>query len=473
MKRTWSGALVVVAVVGSTCVGAVPASAATKVPAKWDPRVVRYVRFVEKHRKLDFEHPVPVKFLADKAFVKAYQGDDPKVTKRDRAEADRVAGQLRAFGLIEGDVDLIQSSRDLGATGTVGFYDQEKKALFVRGTDLDDVDVRVTLVHELTHALQDQHFDLTKLDRGVETSGEDFALTALVEGDATSVEDDYLFSLPDDEQDAYFAAEPDDTVDSASTDSAEIPPVLDLFVGGPYIYGSRYLAVLRDADGVKRVNRAFAEPPTSEEQIIDPVAASAAQAPKRIPAPKLARDEKRHGDVDDFGALSMYLVLAARLDPKVALTAAEGWGGDRYVAYSKRGTDQECVRVAIQGDTAADTQEIADAFDQWIAALPDGAASLQRGAERLTLTACDVGGVTAPTEATLDAAVDLLVIRDDIALEFLKADAPAKSARCAADRLAGDPEFVPLFEQDTDFTEDQQQQFETLIGAATTGCRST
>ena len=87
----------------------------------------------------------------------------------------------------------------------------------MRGTDLDDVDVRVTLVHELTHALQDQHFDLTKLDRGVETSGEDFALTALVEGDATSVEDDYLFSLPDDEQDAYFAEEPDDTVDSAPT----------------------------------------------------------------------------------------------------------------------------------------------------------------------------------------------------------------------------------------------------------------
>ena len=77
------------------------------------------------------------------------------------------------------------------------------------GTDLTDVDVRVTLVHELTHALQDQHFDLTKLDDAVETSGEDFALTALVEGDATSVEDDYLFSLPQAEQDAYFAEDPD------------------------------------------------------------------------------------------------------------------------------------------------------------------------------------------------------------------------------------------------------------------------
>ena len=45
----------------------------------------------------------------------------------------------------------------------------------------------------------------------METSGEDFALTALIEGDATSVEDDYLFSLPEAEQDAYFAEAPDDT----------------------------------------------------------------------------------------------------------------------------------------------------------------------------------------------------------------------------------------------------------------------
>ena len=335
----------------------------------------------------------------------------------------------------------------------------------MRGTDLDDVDVRVTLVHELTHALQDQHFDLTKLDRGVKTSGEDFALTALVEGDATSVEDDYLFSLSDKTSRTRTSRRSPTTPSTARRPArADIPPVLDLFVGGPYIYGSRYLEVLRDAGGVKRVNRAFAKPPTSEEQIIDPVAASAAQAPKRIPAPKLARDEKRHGDVDDFGALSMYLVLAARLDPKVALTAAEGWGGDRYVAYSKRGTDQECVRVAIEGDTAADTREIADAFDQWIAALPDGAASLRRTAGRVTLTACDVGGVTAPTQATLDAAVDLLVNRDDMALRVPAR--PTRRCRARAVRPTGWPvtrSSCRSSSRTTEFTDGQQQQFEALI----------
>ena len=329
---------------------------------------------MERHRKLKFDHPVPVKFLADAAFVKAYQPDDAKISEQDRADAERDGGQLRALGLIEGPVDLIQSERDLGATGTVGFYDSDKKTLFVRGTDLSDVDVRVTLVHELTHALQDQHFDLTKLTDAVETSGEAFALTALVEGDAESVGYDYLFSLPQADQDSYFADEPDNTVDSPS--ATDIPPILDLFMSAPYIFGARYVALLRDIGGAKQVDHAFAVPPSSEEEIIDPVAARTAQSGKRVSAPKLADDEKRRGDAADFGALSLYLVLASRLDPTLALTAAQGWGGDQYIGFTKRGSGAtECVHAAFTGDTAADTTQLADVLAQWATTLPTGAAS--------------------------------------------------------------------------------------------------
>ena len=234
---------------------------------------MRYVRFVERDRKLKFEYPVAVKFLADAAFVKAYLPEDEDL-RGGSGGRERSAGQLRALEFIEGPVYLIQSRRDLGATGTVRFYDQEKKTLFVRGTDLSDVNVRVTLVHELTHTLQDQHFDLTTLTNAVETSGEDFALTALVEGDPDSVGYDYLFSLPQADQDAYFADEPDDTVDSPS--ATDIPAALDLFMGAPYIFGGRYVALLRDIGGTKQVNRTVRGPPTSEEEIIDPVAARTA-----------------------------------------------------------------------------------------------------------------------------------------------------------------------------------------------------
>ena len=91
--------LLIGSLVGASLVGAVPATAATQPPAKWDPRVTKYVRFVEQHRKLEFEHPVPVKFLDDDAFVKAYQGDDPKITKAGPARGGahrRPAARARA-----------------------------------------------------------------------------------------------------------------------------------------------------------------------------------------------------------------------------------------------------------------------------------------------------------------------------------------------------------------------------------------
>jgi hypothetical protein len=459
-----------VAVAASVAVGApragatTPSSRAATAAPKWDSRVVEYVRFVERHRKLEFAHPVRVKFLGDAAFVKAYQGNEAKVSARERAGAERAAGQLRALGLIEGPVDLIQSQRDLNATGVMGFYDPRKETLFVRGSDLSDVDERVTLVHELTHALQDQHFDLTKLRKAVEKSGEDFALTALVEGDATSVANDYIDSLPRADRDDYFA---DETVDSAS----DIPPVLDLFMGAPYIFGSRYAGLLRELGGAKRVNHAFAVLPKSEEEIIDPVVAHTAQSAKRVSPPTLERGEKRHGAADDFGAFSLYLVLASRLDPTVALTAVQGWGGDQYVAFTKRDAGgAECVRVAFTGDTATDTTEIADVLAQWTATLPSGAASTSRSAARVNLTACDVGGVTAPSEATLDAAVAVLVDRNDAARGLLSAGAPPELARCAADSLVGDAAVRALLEQDDGFDDAERQQFRAAVSDAIRGC---
>jgi hypothetical protein len=462
---------IAVAVIGGWTTAAAPVAAATS-PVKWDPRVVKYVRFVERHRKLEFDHAVPVRFLADRAFVKALQGDEAKTTKQDRADAERYAGQLRALGLLQGPVDLIQSERDLNASDVVGFYDQHEKRLYVRGEDVTDTGVRVTLVHELTHALQDQRFDLDELDRRVETSGEDFALTALVEGDATRVEDAYLTSLPQSEQDAYDAALPDAAPEpDAPSASTDIPPILDLFESSPYIFGPQYVDALAAGTGERRVDRAFRTPPTSEEQIMDPVAARRGQAPLRVSVPKLARGEKRDGQADDFGALSLYLVLASRLDPQTALAAAEGWGGDRYVAFTKGAAKQECLRIAFRGDTSTGTNEIADALDRWIVALPAGAASLRRAERVATLTACDTPGTAAPTPEALDEAVGQVANRNELILEFLDQQAPIVDARCVADHLVVDPEIAPLFTE-TELTDAENVLLRARISQDIEECRS-
>ena len=88
-------------------------------------------------------------------------------------------------------VDLIGAQGGIDDTTTTGFYDPDTKKLSVRGDDLTDTDVKLTIVHELTHALQDQHFDLNRLDREVRDSGQSFAEDALIEGDATTVDVDF------------------------------------------------------------------------------------------------------------------------------------------------------------------------------------------------------------------------------------------------------------------------------------------
>ena len=231
--------------------------------------------------------------------------------------------------------------------------------------------------------------------------------------------------------------------------------------------------MLRQAGGQGRVNDAFATPPSTEEEIIDPVAARAGQSGKRVATPKLAADEQRSGKPDEFGAWSLYLVLASRLDPELSLHAAEGWGGDRYVGFTKRGADgQECLRINIVGDTRADTDQLADAFSQWAAVLPAGAATSKRVGDRVDVTACDTGSTTAADEPTLEAAVTLLVDRNDIALELARAKAPPRIARCAADRLAADPTLVALLDEEQ-FTPEQEDQFTGLVTKAVTACRTT
>jgi uncharacterized protein YjaZ len=79
----------------------------------------------------------------------------------------------------------------------------------VRGTELTP-SVESTLVHELTHALQFQHFDLGKHHEELEEaddSAASSAYTALVEGDARRIQAAWRENLSEEEQEALWESE--------------------------------------------------------------------------------------------------------------------------------------------------------------------------------------------------------------------------------------------------------------------------
>jgi len=427
-------------------IGAAPASASSASPApsaadrepppKWDKRVADLADFVERKRGLDFEHPVPVRFLTDSQFTKEFKTDESDLTAQDKKDLAQTAGLLRAVGLTQVDAkELLEDFGEVDTADTDAFYDQEKKEIVIRGKELD-VSTKVTVVHELTHAVQDQRFDLTKLDAHAGTSGAG-ALLALVEGDAVRIEQEYLATLSQREQNEYNKALDTAIAESEATLPADVPPVLGIIDLAPYSVGPAFVEAIAIQNGEKAVDEAFRKPPTSDEQVLNPSSYLDGDIPERVRTPKLGPGEKRTGRPDTFGALGLYLMLAARLDPAVALPTIHNWRGDKYVQF-KRG-DTECVRAAFAGKEAQNTEQIAAALDQWVAAGPSGPASVERTNGTATLTACDPGQDA--DGAKVMTAGDVLDARAYALSGSMEDGTPVDNAECVADRAGLDPDL--------------------------------
>ena len=333
-------------------------------------------RETERIRGLSFLEPVDATFLTDEEF---------RAQLADVLEDDLEGGNLveveriwQALGLIEPDVDLAQVLRQALGEGVLGYYDPETDELVMRGVELDFY-TQSTLVHELTHALDDQHFDLHRpdLDDSDDTEAQ-FAFTGLAEGSASWVENRWVASLSTEEAAELQRAE---IRFGASADLTGIPEVLLVDLSLPYVLGPAFVAELVASGGTDAIDAAFLAPPLTGEQLYDP-----AEYLDEVPVVVVAQPPA-DGDVVDegvLGASSLYEILLFS-DPRSSTGAAAVWGGDAYVVW-ETGPDRACIRADIVGDDAAGTDLIADALGTYVATHDD--ASIERAGDAVRLTAC-------------------------------------------------------------------------------------
>jgi hypothetical protein len=396
-------------------------------PKAWDAKIAPIVAFVEKHRGLTYKHPVAVEYLPDKQFEALVTKQDSGIP--DPSDADREAS-LRALGLIAGGTKLQQDSTKIQSNGVMAFYSDQQQKVVVRGTGSLDASTRVTLAHELTHALQDQHFDLSKL-RSQAEPGADLAVLSLIEGDAVSVENEYHDSLSTADLTAYDKAQAKDYGEFQAA-TADVAPVLSLEFDAPYEFGPAFVAALRANGGYQRVDEAFAHPPTSMEQVMWPARFLVRQDPVAVEVPKSADAESVLFPPEPIGAFETFLLLAQRLDPKVALTAARGWGGDEAVSIKEKdGT--VCVRENVVGESAATTKVIGDAYKAWATAGPRDLVTVASAGGHVSVTACDPGNAV-PKAANDSESLRLPMQRAVYVTQLLK-DVDLKTADCVIDRM--------------------------------------
>jgi hypothetical protein len=402
-------------------------------PDEWDARVADLADFVEHERGLEFDHPVYVDFLTGEEYSDRVRTDEGEITDADRTEMDNTVSTLRALGLASGDVDLFEAGNELVDSGTLAFYDPTIERVIVRGTEIG-VDLKVTLVHELTHALQDQRFDLDGVQSAIyadvdlaaangdpadDEDGEaDLAESAanaafagyqaLVEGDAVRVENAYIDSLSDADLDDYTSSYQDD-LDQAETDLDQVPAALRAFQAIPYVLGQPLVDLVNADGGNTAVDDMFDDLPSTEEHMLDPLTYVDRDEPGDLPLPELESDVSVDDVIDrgTMGAVELYIVLAERIDPLVALDAADGWANATFVSYEK--DDRTCVRVWADGDTAEDDDQLASALTAWVAAAPaaSNAGFEDVGSGRSQIESCDPGTTG---EAGNDRGLDALTV---------------------------------------------------------------
>jgi len=421
-----------------------PPAGAAKSTTKWDPRVLPIVRAVERLRNLKFEHPVPVDFLSDADFQGKVAIDSGKLSADDKAELDRSQASLRAIGLLPGGVDLIGATTSLRQSGVLAFYDPDTRRITVRGEELTPA-TKVTLAHELTHALQDQHFDLKALQKRATRAHGSLALTALVEGDAVRVQQRYAAALSADERAQYESTRSSGANDAlASAHAAGVPDSLIAVFQTPYVLGPPMLDVVRSAKGSGAIDALFRRPPVADVSFLEPRTVVDGDTPAPVDPPALQPGETADGKADVFGALTLYLALATHSDPVDALRVADTWGGDAMVTFTRG--DTRCLRATFVGRTPTGTTAIGNALQQWAANEPGDAVQAVSDRSQATLTACDPGAGGAAVQDNSLAALTVVAVRNTLLATLAGQGVTANVADCTANGVVTDPAFRPVLD---------------------------
>lgn len=310
--------------------------------------------FVEQFRGRPFKAFPTVEFADDAEFQARLLEDFDAEAEQELAVTGDV---LRSLGLIDPNADLVEAFRRSLELGVVGFYRTDTDELLIRGNDIDLYAENV-IVHELVHAHDDQWFDLDRVELEDVDDERGYAFAALVEGNATRVEEAWKAQLSADERSelarlegAFF--DPDDLAVLQ-----QIPAIVLQLQYSPYLDGPGLVNFLvaeagGGIAGERAVDEALAAPPVTSEQVLHPELFPGPDPSADVPVPA-----KQAGDVIDGGVIGE-LVFDLWLGDQVG----DGWNGDQYVTWRDGST--VCTAIHVSADTTAELEEFAGAAGAW------------------------------------------------------------------------------------------------------------
>jgi hypothetical protein len=312
----------------------------------------------EELRGRRFLEPIEVTVLSPDDLAARVRADLEEDLDPDDLAVEQAFGQL--LGILPADIDLAAAVADLYAEQVGGFYDSDTGELVVAGGEELSPLARTIIVHELVHALADQHFGLgATLDGLVEA--EEFhraaALQALAEGDATYFQMVYLQQelSPEEQMEAVL-----ESLETDTTVLDSLPGWIGEDLAFPYEWGFGFVEQLVAEGGIAAVDQAYELLPTTVEQIMHPNAYLTLEPARPVTLAATTLEGYEVYEEGEFGEWNLMLYLLDGIGDGDATVAAGGWGGDAYRIH------WDGSRVAFAylfvGDTPRDAEELAPAL---------------------------------------------------------------------------------------------------------------
>ncbi len=277
----------------------------------------------------------------------------------DQEALNESARVLYSIFLIDSIDELAPAYTDALTEQVLGYYDSESKEMVIIDTGSSSDFDTIIMVHEFTHALQDQHFDLSNFTG--DTWDESSAMEALVEGDASFMMIQYILSLSTSEQLELASS----MYGMEGTETPEIPYAIEKLMSFPYLEGMTFAQKLYGQNGWDGIDGAYETAPISTEQILHFDKYQSGEMPVQINI--FAPDNISGLGLtlnDTLGEYMVSIMLERYIPASEAAIAAAGWGGDSFFYYENQEDWLSCW--IIEWDFYSDVDEFHMAFDNWL-----------------------------------------------------------------------------------------------------------
>jgi hypothetical protein len=296
-----------------------------------------------------------------------------KQMDEEKNAGERYAGarSAEAFGLIPKGFNLDAFMIDLLTEQIAGLYDPKAHEFYIADW-IPVEDQRMVMAHELTHALEDQYFEIEKWVKAARPNDDaELARESVLEGSAMAAMVDYILlgsghSLRD-----FPTLDPTmlagDLADSPTMKKA--PPFLKDALVFPYLEGLTFsTAILRPA-GWSGLPAVFAKPPASTQQILHPELYSAGKTAVPVTIPSIDKElgpgwtKLEENTMGEFGWKE---ILKQFLGEEKAKPTAAAWEADRYLVYEEKQSKRLVLVARLRLANVEQTQRF---FEQYSEAL--------------------------------------------------------------------------------------------------------